>query len=64
MHAGMIGEVDVRRVTLEGLPTATVLAGSPVDFEGRTADPARPVIIQFDAGKSPPSRARRGGLRG
>lgn len=50
VHAGMIGEVHVRRVTLEGLPTATVLAGSLVDFEGRTADPVRPVIIQFDAG--------------
>jgi plastocyanin len=50
VHAGMIGEVDVRRVTLGTLPPATVPAGTSVEFEGRTADPARPVTIERDTG--------------
>jgi plastocyanin len=50
VHPGMTGEVDVRRVTLGTLPTTTVLAGAPVKFEGRTADPALPVTIELDTG--------------
>ena len=50
VHPGMTGEVDVRRVTLGTLPTTTVLAGAPVQFEGRTADPALPVTIERDTG--------------
>ena len=46
VHAGMVGEVDVRRVTLETLPPAAVPAGQPVEFSGRTADPGLPVRIQ------------------
>ena len=50
LHPGMNGEVDVRRVTLGPLPATTVLTGAPVKFEGRTADPARPVTIELDTG--------------
>jgi plastocyanin len=50
VHAGMVGEVDVRRITLGTLPSAAVLAGTPVDFEGRTADPSGRVTIEFNKG--------------
>jgi plastocyanin len=50
IHAGMTAEVDVRRVTLGTLPTAAVPAGRPVDFEGRTADPAQPVTVELNTG--------------
>ncbi|HEV7773847.1 MAG TPA: plastocyanin/azurin family copper-binding protein [Conexibacter sp.] len=46
IHAGMIGEVDIRRVILGLLPTAVVPAGEHVEFSGRTADVTRPVSIQ------------------
>ena len=46
IHAGMVGEVDVRRVILGALPTAPVNAGDPVEFEGRTATPGEPVLVQ------------------
>jgi plastocyanin len=49
-HAGMVGVIDVRPVTLGTLPTAAVPAGNPVEFEGRTADPAQPVLIQRSTG--------------
>jgi plastocyanin len=50
VHAGMVGEVDVRRVILDTLPTALIPAGQPVEFTGRTVDPASPVAIERDAG--------------
>ncbi len=50
IHAGMTAEVDVRRVTLGTLPTAAVPAGRPVDFEGRTTDPAQPVTVELNTG--------------
>jgi plastocyanin len=50
LHAGMVGEIDVRRVTLDALPSTAVAAGTPVPFGGRTADPSRPVTIERDAG--------------
>ena len=50
VHAGMVGEVDVRRVILDGLPTAPIPAGQRVDFTGRTADPSKPVTIEQNAG--------------
>lgn len=50
IHDGMIGEVDVRRVTLATLPPAAVPAGDQVEFSGRTADPAATVTIQRDTG--------------
>jgi hypothetical protein len=46
IHAGMVGEVDVRAVILGPLPTAPVPSGDGVDFTGRTADMARPVRIE------------------
>jgi plastocyanin len=49
-HAGMIGEVDVRAVTLDVLPTAPVPAGDRVEFQGRTSDPAQPVRIERSTG--------------
>jgi hypothetical protein len=50
VHAGMTGEVDVRRVTLGPLPVAAVPAGDPVVFSGRTADPGAPVAVERDTG--------------
>jgi plastocyanin len=50
LHPGMEGEVDVRRVTLEPLPPGLVQVGEPVEFEGRTADPAAPVQIERSTG--------------
>ena len=46
IHPSIVGEIDVRRLTLGPLPTAAVAVGAPVDFAGRTADPTQPVTIQ------------------
>jgi plastocyanin len=46
VHAGMVGEVDVRPVTLGPLPVAPVPAGDKVEFAGRTANPAEVVRIE------------------
>jgi plastocyanin len=46
IHAGIVGEVDVRKVILDGLPTAAVPAGTPVEFDGRTSTPGQPVLVQ------------------
>jgi plastocyanin len=50
IHAGMNGELDVRRVILGPLPTAPVPAGEQVTVFGRTADPATPVSVEADLG--------------
>ena len=50
IHPSMTGEIDVRHVTLEPLPTAAVPAGQMVDFDGRTDDTTAPVRIQLDTG--------------
>jgi plastocyanin len=50
IHAGMTGELDVRRVILAPLPIAPVPAGQPVQLSGRTADPQSPVSIEADLG--------------
>jgi plastocyanin len=50
IHAGMVGEVDVRPVILGPLPTAAVPAGNQVEFDGRTADTAHPVRIERSTG--------------
>jgi plastocyanin len=50
IHAGMTGELDVRRVILAPLPIAPVPAGQPVALSGRTADPQSPVSIEADFG--------------
>jgi plastocyanin len=46
IHAGMFGEVDVRRVTLDSLSAAPVAAGQRVTFTGRTADGSAAVNVQ------------------
>ena len=46
IHPSITGEIDVRRVILGLFPTAVVKVGTPVDIDGRTADPKQPVVIQ------------------
>ena len=50
IHAGMVGVIDVRPVTLGTLPSAAVPAGDQVEFAGRTDDPAQPVRIERSTG--------------
>ena len=51
VHPAMVGEVDVRRVTLDSLPPGLVPGGATVDINGRTADPAAPVRIERNTGR-------------
>jgi plastocyanin len=51
IHPGMAGEVDVRHVTLDPLPTAVLAPGTKVELSGRTDDPAQPVRIERGATK-------------
>ncbi|MDX6414284.1 MAG: hypothetical protein QOH23_1694 [Gaiellaceae bacterium] len=46
IHPSITGEIDVRRVTLNGLPTAALAVGTKVTFDGRTADASTPVLVQ------------------
>ena len=46
IHPQMTGEVDVRRVILEPLPTVVVPSGERVEVTGRAADPTRLVSVQ------------------
>jgi hypothetical protein len=46
IHPSMVGEVDVRRVTLAPVPPAPVPSGTRVQMSGRTADPSQPVRIE------------------
>jgi len=50
IHAGMVGEVDVRPVILGPLPTAAIPAGDRVEFDGRTSDSSQPVRIERSTG--------------
>jgi plastocyanin len=50
IHAGMNGEIDVRRVILGLLPIAPIPAGEKVAIKGRTADPQTAVTIERDIG--------------
>ena len=50
IHPGMVGEVDVRRVSLGPLPIGLVEAGESIDVEGRTADLSSAVQIERDTG--------------
>lgn len=50
VHRGMVGEVDVRRVTLSPLPPGLVRTGSRVEVEGRTANPDAAVHIEANTG--------------
>lgn len=46
IHPSIAGEVDVRRVTLDTLPSAAVAVGTRVQLVGRTADATQPVRIE------------------
>jgi plastocyanin len=51
IHTGMVGEIEVRRVTLQPLPRRAIAAGSRVTLLGRTVEPTVPVRIQRDTGR-------------
>lgn len=46
IHPSIFGEIDVRRVILDTLPTAAVPLGTTVDFSGVTADAGKPIRIE------------------
>jgi len=46
IHPSIQGEIDVRRVILDTLPTAAVPVGSKVDFSGQTVDTGKPIRIE------------------
>jgi plastocyanin len=50
IHAGITGEIDVRRLTLESLPPAAVPVGTRVEFAGMTAHAGRPVVVEEQVG--------------
>jgi plastocyanin len=50
VHRGMVGEVDVRRITLGPLPPGLVPAGGSVDLNGRTSDLSTPVRVERSTG--------------
>jgi plastocyanin len=46
IHSSIRGEIDVRRVILDTLPTAAVPLGANVDFSGVTVNAGKPVRIE------------------
>ena len=50
VHPTMVGEIDVRRLTLGPLPVTPIPAGQNVEFQGRAADPSEPVRIERAVG--------------
>jgi len=46
IHSSIRGEIDVRRVILDTLPTAAVPLGTKVDFSGVAASAGKPVRIE------------------
>jgi plastocyanin len=50
IHRGMIGEIDVRQVTLDPLPPSAVVRNTDLAISGRTADIHLPVVVQADTG--------------
>jgi plastocyanin len=46
IHPSIKGEIDVRRVILDTLPTAAVPVGTSVAFSGRTADAGKGIRIE------------------
>jgi plastocyanin len=56
IHPDMTGEIDVRHVILDALPTAAVPAGDEVELSGRTADPG-PITVEESSGPTGPFRA-------
>ncbi len=51
IHRGMLGEVDVRLVTLDQIPSGAIAVGRTIHIQGRTADPTAAVTIERDAGQ-------------
>jgi plastocyanin len=47
IHSSIVGEIDVRRVTLGPLPIAAVPLGDRVELDGRTASPEQLVRIEL-----------------
>jgi plastocyanin len=56
IHPDMTGEVDVRRVILDPLPSGAVPADKPVELSGRTADPG-PITVEEASGPAGPFHA-------
>lgn len=52
IHPSIVGEVDVRRVTLDSLPTAAIPVETRVEFSGRAAAGVRRVLLQARSGSS------------
>jgi plastocyanin len=52
IHTSIKGEIDVRRVILDTLPTAAVPLGTNVDFSGVTADAGKPIRIERRVSRS------------
>jgi plastocyanin len=52
IHPSIVGEIDVRRVILDTLPTAAVPVGTRVELSGTTADAGKPVRIEQRASGS------------
>jgi plastocyanin len=52
IHPSIAGEIDVRRVILDTLPTAAVPFGSTVDFSGVAAEAGRPIRIEREVSGS------------
>jgi hypothetical protein len=50
LHRGMVGEVNVRRVTLNPVPSGLLPRSSRLVVDGRTADLGAPVRIERDTG--------------
>jgi plastocyanin len=46
IHSSIRGEIDVRRVILDTLPTAAVPLGDRVDFSGVTSNAGKPIRIE------------------
>jgi len=52
IHSTIRGEIDVRRVILDTLPTAAVPVGTNVEFSGVTAAAGRPILIERRVSRS------------
>jgi plastocyanin len=50
LHPRMTGEVNVRRVTLDPMPSRLVTPNSTITLTGRTADPSTPVRVEQNDG--------------
>ena len=51
IHRGMVGEIDVRLVTLDPIPSGAIAVGRTIHIQGHTADATAPVTIERDTGR-------------